>query len=1002
MPLSSSDFEKLTAPCATSNVWDLSHQGLDADDLARVVTHLQKYPAITSLNLTGNLLGDVGIQALLKAPTITRLNLMGNNLSDHAIGVLSQLKQLIELNLNINTIGDKGALTLGELPCLQKLLLNGNAISNQGLQTFAQQPSLQYLSLMNNDINSEGARLLMNNKSLHTLYLDNNYLGDDGAAVVAKNSTWQELSLSDNALTASGAEELATYFKGATLNVSANVIEDKGASLLLSNASISNLNLSNNRINYDVLDAFAANTTLTRLDLSYNQVTDQVLSVLAKLPSLTYLDLTANTISHLGLAYFIPNKTLTTGVLNYNRLDDLAAQALGANTSITTLYLSGNAIDPRGAAALSSMSHLYALFLNYNDVRDIGAKALAQSKSLRELYLSYNHISDAAAVDFLQNDRLQCLDLNYNQLTQSVHATLIAHFPERVVVRANEQPADFSQESLSQIFLLSQSLFCIIGKNGLIQFFNVMFCHVLGFDAKDLLGHSLLAFLHPQDRALFTLLFNRPIAKDIVIRFLSKDGDFRSINWCLYLQNECIYMTGTNLGAQKKAEKVLQQLVQQQQAKAMQIKSKQQDFIAHLCHEIRNPVSGVVSLSEVIAGYAKTINDDSQLLLQYITPSLEAMDIFDRLTKSSNAISNAVSDIQLCCRHQAGILDENLALDKMTSAQFTLINKPLNIALLVQEMALMCQAKAQQKGLILHVESPVSDENWVKSDALRLKQIILNLLNNAIQFTEQGSITIKLQLVDQTAQQNRFAISVKDTGQGLKETELAHVFESYQSANLVTGNQYSGSGLGLTIAKQLAQRMGGDIKVNSQWQRGSEFICTLLCDRLNEQERVLVNQSTTTPLNPPTPSTGSHQVLVVEDNEINRKCLCFMLKQAGHRCVIACDGEEAVNSYQQQHALIDMIFMDTLMPKKNGLEAIQEIRQFEQLHHLLRKPIITLSGNAQEQDKAAAFKAGADAYITKPFNKEQVCGVIEQWCAAKIASATSASTPVPTCSPGKH
>ena len=401
-------------------------------------------------------------------------------------------------------------------------------------------------------------------------------------------------------------------------------------------------------------------------------------------------------------------------------------------------------------------------------------------------------------------------------------------------------------------------------------------------------------------------------------------------------------------------------------------------------------------LSEVIGEHVKNIHSDSQVLMQHAKPDPEVTVAFEHMQQESTAIEKALSDIQLCCRHQTGILDENLDLEKIASEQFEFSHQPFNMAFIVKEIALMVKAKAEKKGLAFSVVSSASPENWVKGDATRIKQIILNLLNNAISFTDQGSISLRLSLPEKKDNQNCFVISVKDTGMGLKEADVSSIFDSYQQANLASGSHYHGSGLGLTIAKQLAQRMGGDLNVKSEWQVGSEFICTLACNRLSTEECALLSQSAA-PTSPVARSAGSRHVLVVEDNEINQKCLCFILDKAGHSCVVARDGEAAVSMYQQLHALLDVIFMDTIMPKKNGLEATREIRQFEQAEHLPRKPIISLSGNAQEQDKTAAFQAGVDAYLTKPFNKERVCQLIEQLCSAKgpTASCPSSSSSTP-------
>ena len=1003
MPLSINDYETIVNSLPHLTELDLSQYSLTVDDLERIVIKLKDYPQITSLDLKGQQLGDACLVPLARLTALKEVNLQANNISDKGVILLKQLSVLESVNLNFNAIGDEGVLHLTQLKQLNRLSMNGNLITNKGVSHFSIADNLRVLSLINNQLNSFGVKLLSNCPQIESLCLDNNLIDDEGVAQLSQLSNLHVLSVSHNRVSSKGATLLGQNFQGHSLTLNNNPLDDGDITALANNPWIKHLAISKCQLPDSAVLAFRHNAVLTYLDLSYNQLSDVAVIHLAGNKHFQMLNLTRNYLTKIGVQALANNTQFTTLVLKYNRLDDEAIKCFANNTMLESLDLTGNAIGDQGAMALSKMTHLKKIVLNYNNVGDIGAAALAKMPALRHLYLSYNQTANGASA-FLEAENLESLYLNYNHISSELRAKLLASFATRILACSSEQPPDFTKENLSNIFLVSKGFFCIISQHGNIQFFNSYFSNDLGYDSEELLAKPLINFIHPKDHGLVNLLYAKKVSEDVILNFITKNGDFLIIICCFQWQDNRLYLTGSDLSFQKKSEKALSTLLQEEIDQAKIFAKQQSNFIAHLCHEIRNPVSAVLSNADVIFEHVKLLNRAIKVMSQCTLATPEQVAAFEQLKQQSTAMGSALADIKVCCRYAEGVLNDNLDASKMDAKKLQLNKQIVNIKKIIEDVVLMSQSTGLKKQLLLQVVCEPSEEWWVKADEMRLKQIIVNLVNNAIKFTKEGQVTISLLLQSQTATQNSFAITVKDTGIGLLAVEMSRLFDRYAQANLSIGSHYGGSGIGLYIAKQLAELMGGTLTVRSKPGQGSEFTCVFLADRLSPEDKMTrQHHSPLISASASAPST-SYRILIVEDNTINSKALSFLLKQMGHRCTIVEDGRQAVAIYcgdhDENHRVFDVILMDTFMPVMDGLTATKTIRQFETEHGLSRKPIITLSGNAQESDKTLAYEAGSDAYLTKPFKKEEVCGTIERvvgrmLISPALASATPVSGPVP-------
>jgi len=274
-------------------------------------------------------------------------------------------------------------------------------------------------------------------------------------------------------------------------------------------------------------------------------------------------------------------------------------------------------------------------------------------------------------------------------------------------------------------------------------------------------------------------------------------------------------------------------------------------------------------------------------------------------------------------------------------------------------------------------------ECFLLTDTDRLQQVLVNILFNAIKYTDEGSITITLkcssemQSGPETENQEMILaeFAVQDTGIGMNREQLANVFQRFFRAHQ-TSSQPDGSGLGLLISKNLVELMGGTIKVESEEGKGTTVFFSIKGPRSVPAVQLPV-ESTTERDTGKRKSLSGKRVLIVEDNELNRKILCRLVEQAGHVFRTSANGLEALKILQSE--TFDVIFMDIEMPVLGGLETTAKIRQNEaELSHR-PTPIIGISGNVREQHSSAGLKAGLNDYICKPFSKETIWEKLDFW-----------------------
>lgn len=357
-----------------------------------------------------------------------------------------------------------------------------------------------------------------------------------------------------------------------------------------------------------------------------------------------------------------------------------------------------------------------------------------------------------------------------------------------------------------------------------------------------------------------------------------------------------------------------------------------ENFLANMSHEIRTPINGIIGLAH---------------LLERTTLTEEQKEMINLLEISSSSLLGVINDI--------------LDLSKIESGKFKINRSETDIIRLCDAVVNLLRIRAKEKKLEIRTELASELPKFIIADSLRLNQILMNLIGNAIKFTSQGSVTLKVEILNRKGNNLQIRFSVIDTGIGIAKENIEKIFETFEQADEQTTVKFGGTGLGLSIVKNLAKLKGGILEVFSQEHIGSTFTFT----NWYEVAREVVP---TNKQNPKTLHPLEHvKVLVAEDNPINKFLIIKILKAWMIDADVVENGKDAIDKLRDND--YDIILMDTFMPVMNGLDAIKLIRNGE-IPGKKDIPIITFSAAVLDNDKKTAMDAGANDVMSKPFELE--------------------------------
>ncbi len=374
------------------------------------------------------------------------------------------------------------------------------------------------------------------------------------------------------------------------------------------------------------------------------------------------------------------------------------------------------------------------------------------------------------------------------------------------------------------------------------------------------------------------------------------------------------------------------------------------EFLATMSHEVRTPLNGILGILGLLKD---TPLDENQLEL--------------------------ISAAFQCSEALLALMEDILDFSDLNSGTLSLQQKPFTLALVVKDLEHWITPLAKKKGLTFNIHNEVDDQRVLIGDPRRLCQVLLHLLNNAVKFTDQGTVSITMREAPGGAA-NDITFSIRDSGIGISPSQLQTLFKPFSQADGSSSRRHSGTGLGLKISQLLVRAMGGSLEVESRPDQGTCFFFTASFSESAE------------PIGPPPPPpapkakehtfTGDHfRVLLVEDNPVNQKVTVKLLKNIHISCDVAADGAKGVAAYQENQ--YDLVLMDCQMPIMDGYEATRRIRDLEKetSRHI---PIIAVTANAVDGNRERCLAAGMDDYLSKPVRKDTFYAKLQQYLPLRV------------------
>jgi PAS domain S-box-containing protein len=514
-----------------------------------------------------------------------------------------------------------------------------------------------------------------------------------------------------------------------------------------------------------------------------------------------------------------------------------------------------------------------------------------------------------------------------------------------------------------------------VGINDIVQFCNPAFENLFGYPQADVIGKSLLRLLTNEEIRAEVAANREALWKGKVIHTVSRrarrDGTLVDVEAFSVPLGPTGHRTGAvmqyqDITERKRAEEALLRAKDAAES-ASRAKS---EFLANMSHEIRTPMNGIIGMTELTL--------DTQL-----TP--EQREYLGLVRASADSLLKLINDILDFSKIEAGKIDlENVEFPFQQSLDETLKSLVL---------------RACQKDVELSWRVGPGIPKYLKGDVGRLRQIVVNLVGNAVKFTKRGEIKVSVEAESESDAGVMLHFQVRDSGIGIPKEKQRMIFDAFTQVDSSTTRNYGGTGLGLAITSRLVQLMGGKIWVESELGKGSIFHFTSRFELTGAVPRMTASEDPkairSLPAGPAVSDTSKApqgmKILLAEDNAVNRRLAIALLQKRGHRIAATENGQEALDALEREN--FDLVLMDVQMPVLDGFDAIRAIRAKEQSSdsHL---PIIALTAHAMKGDRERCLAAGADEYVTKPIRIPDLLAAIDRATNTK-ASPANPAPPMP-------
>ena len=367
-------------------------------------------------------------------------------------------------------------------------------------------------------------------------------------------------------------------------------------------------------------------------------------------------------------------------------------------------------------------------------------------------------------------------------------------------------------------------------------------------------------------------------------------------------------------------------------------------FIGNVSHELRTPLHGILGVARVL-----------------------------QLQNKDAAVSRRLQLIESSGSHLLGLINDLLDISRIEAGQFVMRTEVFELGALVRNLADLYTVRCTDKGLDFTLTQRMDQPCWVSGDPARVRQVLHNLLGNAVKFTQAGSVDLRLTY---DGASGRLSAEVQDTGPGIDAADLPRVFEAFHQAAAAAARPFQGTGLGLTIARDIAQALGGDIAMTSTVGVGTCASFTALLPPASAPRAA----TATTPSRPAAEApAASLRVLIAEDDDVNALIATAYLEHFGLGAERVSDGQQAVVQALREVDRPELILMDCRMPNLDGMAATREIRAAERSRGLKRVPVIALTATTSDINRQLCVNAGMDDFMTKPYTRDELLRMLQRW-----------------------